>query len=129
MHRDSARKHILIVEDEAVTMIDFSEAFRVAGYDVHLAANLRVAREMVAKHRDSLAAICLDLGLPDGRADSLADEIADEAPELPLALCTAFPRDGIHSRALERGQAVLLHKPIAATEVLRAISGLIAARG
>jgi DNA-binding NtrC family response regulator len=116
-----AKPIVLIVEDEAMILIDLSETFRRADYDVVLAANLSAARSLAAAHRSDLVGACLDLGLPDGRGDALVDEIATFSPNARILLCTAYSAREIDSEAFRRGQAVLLEKPFPASEALRLI--------
>lgn len=125
----SPRTSILLVEDEAIVLIDFAEAFRVAGFDILLAANLEAGRSLARRHAGALSAVCIDLGLPDGRGESLVDEIAAAAPHAAIFICSAYPPEEIACAALESGRARLLKKPIGADAVLREIRRSLALPG
>ncbi len=114
---------ILIIEDEAMVLIDLAEMFREAGYRAVMAGNLAAGRQLARRYRDSLAGVCIDITLPDGRADALVDEIAAQSPQARILICSARPGEEIECRALGEGRARLLSKPFRSEDALRFMAG------
>jgi DNA-binding response OmpR family regulator len=101
-----------------MTIIDLTETFRIAGFEVTLAANLSVGRFQAEKFGHYLSAALLDLGLPDGPGDLLVDEISAVLPDLPIILVTGQPADSIQSNAFRSGRVALLSKPYRSSDAL-----------
>lgn len=118
---------ILIIEDDRALAEAFALQIERAGFlSVH-AGGISDA-VMLLKNTQSLVAIILDLGLPDGDGLSLLRENAELLGHVPVIVVTA---DGSINRAIDAmrlGAFDFLVKPIALARLANAIDGAVKAR-
>jgi signal transduction histidine kinase/DNA-binding response OmpR family regulator len=126
--QDRLRPSILVVEDEADIARLLQMLLQGAGYRVLLAYDLAQARQIL--NSEPVAAITLDLRLPDGNGVEFIQEVHRDfaARELPILVISAANEHG--QLSLQGGLHVVdwLDKPIDPTRLLgglrRALSGL-----
>jgi CheY-like chemotaxis protein len=125
---DLQRPTILVVEDEADIARLLQMLLQGAGYRVLLAHSLAAARELL--ECEPVAAITLDLRLPDGNGVEFIQELHRDisARDLPILVISAANEQG--QLSLQGGMHVVdwLDKPIDPTRLLgglrRALSGM-----
>jgi len=107
---------VLVIDDEADIrqLVDLSLS-RI-GIDVHTAANLGEARELLAAY--AIDACLTDMRLPDGNGVDFVAELARTYPELPIAVITAHGQMGAAVEAMKNGAFDFVSKPVDVT-VLR----------
>ncbi|MBX9754625.1 MAG: CHASE domain-containing protein [Pseudomonadaceae bacterium] len=125
---DLQRPTILVVEDEADIALLLQMLLQGAGYRVLLAHSLAEARELL--ELESVAAITLDLRLPDGNGVEFIQELHRDVTfrELPILVISVASEQG--QLSLQGGLHVVewLDKPIDPARLLsglrRALSGM-----
>lgn len=93
---------VLIVEDEALIRWAVAEALTAAGHLVLEAADAATARRVVAETPEPLAAVLLDLRLPDSSDFSLLSAIRRDTPNTAVVMMTAHgtQEDAANAKAL-----------------------------
>lgn len=118
---------ILIIEDDAALANAFMLQVEKAGYEAIHAGAMADAVSLL-QHLSTLAAVILDLGLPDGDGLTLLRNQQDLVDGVPVIVVTA---DGSINRAIEAmrlGAFDFLVKPVAAARLANTIEGAVKAR-
>jgi len=84
------KPRVLIVDDSLTVRMDIGEALQSAGFDTVLCADLRSAREALA--REGSVLIVLDILLPDGDGLDFLKELRSSPTNSPNAGAAAFHR-------------------------------------
>jgi two-component system, OmpR family, response regulator len=115
--------HILVLEDDPATAGAVVDGLRDRGYEVALAADALVARDLA--ERQPFDAAVLDLMVPNGGGYSALDALRARSPGLPVLILTA--RDSVADRVegLERGADDYLVKPFAFVELAARLAALL----
>lgn len=116
---------ILIVEDDLAASRAFSMQVEHAGYTPVHAETITDAAEFLHKNRRNIAAIILDLGLPDRDGLDLFRDDPTLGDEIPVVVVTA---DGSINRAIEAmrlGAFDFLVKPVATARLLNTIKSAL----
>lgn len=106
---------VLLVDDEPQILRFLGPTLRAAGYEVALAETGAQALEVLA--RETVAAIVLDLGLPDGDGKDLIDPIRALTPA-PIIVLSARESEAEKIQALDRGANDYVVKPFAVGELM-----------
>ena len=88
MENGTARRHVLIVEDEGVLRSQYERFFRPR-YALSFAATGAEALALLAD-ADDTDLLVLDMQLPDTDGVALLREIREAHPELPVIITTAY---------------------------------------
>ncbi|MEX2425272.1 MAG: response regulator [Thermomicrobiaceae bacterium] len=122
MERSTAKKHVLVLEDDSSISELLNWILSDAGYEVTCVANLRSARKACATSMPDV--VLADLLLPDGLGTDLVYEFSrNHNGNSPVSIVmSAVPQAGQHANAA--GADLCLTKPFDLTELLDAISGL-----
>ena len=102
-------KTVLCVEDELKILENNRKAIEDAGYTVLTAANLKQAREHLA--RQTPGAIILDIILPDGNGLDLLKELRGAGSKIPVLMLTAWGKPSDIARGLKLGANDYISKP------------------
>jgi DNA-binding response OmpR family regulator len=121
----SARKSVIIVEDEPDTAEMFAEMISLSGYDVGKAAGSSAAIYMIAKEQPD--AVVLDWMLPDVSGLEVLRYIRREPTmaHIPVIIVSARGLPSDIKNALEAGASFYLTKPVAFSELLEAIERVV----
>lgn len=122
MGEKSVRPKLLLVEDDRATYTALRGILTLRGWDVVVATT--VAEALAAADAPDLDAVILDLMLPDGQGETVLKTLRerDGNGRLPIAVTTGVS-DAQRIANVERlGATVLLRKPIALADLLKAIS-------
>lgn len=122
MKRDS----ILIVDDEAINRIILEEIFQTA-YNVLQAGNGKEALEVLRGNHSRVAAILLDIEMPEMNGFAFLDEkakIQNIAP-IPVIVVTADDTNANHLKAYERGVYDVVRKPYHPKIVFRRVKNIV----
>ena len=103
------RPTILVVDDEPLVREVATLALEGEGFAVLAARDGREARDLVDSS-DDIAAVVLDLGLPDIGAEEILRTIHSRRPGLPVILSSGH-HEHIATRGLDTGPAMFLQKP------------------
>ena len=113
---------IMLVEDDAVLRGGLSELFAREGYRVIEAGSVREARQ---KKDETVQAIVLDVGLPDGDGVSLCREWRGQGETRPILFLTAKDEEFDVVRGLDSGGNDYVTKPFRMQELLSRVRVLL----
>ncbi len=82
-------KRILIVEDDDSVAMVMSESLAGEGFQIERVAGLSSALARIDQDSSNLAAVILDLGLPDGDGFDFIKEVQKRGVEMPVVIVTA----------------------------------------
>jgi PAS domain S-box-containing protein len=103
------RPTILVVDDEPLVREVATLTLEGEGFAVLVARDGREARDLVASRGD-IAAVVLDLGLPDMEPEDILATIHGRRPRLPVILSSGH-HEQVATRGLDPGAAAFLQKP------------------
>jgi len=112
---------ILIVEDELLVRMFAVDALEDAGFEVREAGTAAEAIHALDQLGDQVAAIIIDLGLPDRSGDQLAVELRELRPELPIVIASGRSEREIRERFAGDSRLGILVKPYTASMLLDAL--------
>ena len=124
----SARRRVLIVEDNPLNMKLFSAMVAAQGYDVLQAGDGRGALDSAIRLHPDL--IIMDLQLPDmsGLEATRRLKAAEETRDIAIIATTAFALAGDEEKIMASGCDAYMAKPIAVSEFLSLIETLLLSR-
>jgi PAS domain S-box-containing protein len=123
---ESDRRTILLVEDEQDIGALWLELLPAEGWRVLWARDGAEAIRLFRAHRDEIALLFTDIGLPSLDGWQVAETVRAEAPGLPLLIASGAFRSGDRHRGLAEPVAYL-PKPYVPSKVLKQIRALIPA--
>jgi PAS domain S-box-containing protein len=105
------RPRILIVDDSLTVRMDIGEALQAAGFDTVLCADLRSAREALA--REGPVLVVLDILLPDGDGLDLLKELRSTpaTARIPVLLLSTEAEVRSRVRGMDAGANEYIGKP------------------
>ena len=118
MNPGKARPRLLLVEDDRATYTALKGILTLRGWDVVVATTVAEALEAI---KTDLDAVILDLILPDGEGELLLRQLRDESRPVPVAVTTGITDAQRIAEVKRLRPTVLLKKPIALTDLLKAI--------
>ena len=116
------KKAILLVEDDDGIAVPLSAALRGDGHEVVRVATGRDALEQVD---DGIAAVVLDLGLPDIDGVEVCRRMRERAPGLPVLILTARTTEADVVVGLDAGADDYVTKPFRLAELLARLRALL----
>jgi DNA-binding response OmpR family regulator len=120
--------HILIADDDQSLRTVIAETFRIAGYEVHVAAD---GAEAIAFCLESPPdAVVLDVGMPRMNGFEVCRELRrrPQCANLPIILLTARAGETDRHWGLDAGADEYLTKPFDPATLIAAVSGLLEAQ-
>jgi len=113
-----ANQSILIVDDTEINRGILNEIFK-DNYEVLEAENGRKALEVIATKRDQIAAILLDIVMPEMDGYRLLEELSKHKipTVIPVLMITADGSSDAERKCYESGAADVIHKPFDAVVV------------
>ena len=123
---NSDRRTILLVEDEQDIGALWLELLPSEGWRVLWARDGAEAVRLFRAHRDEIALLFTDIGLPSLDGWQVAEALRAESPGLPLLIASGAFRSGDRHRGLAEPVAYL-PKPYVPSKVLKQIRALIPA--
>jgi DNA-binding response OmpR family regulator len=112
---------ILIVEDELLVRMFAVDALEDAGFQVEQAGTAQEALSSVQQLGSELAALIIDLGLPDRTGDQLAAELRDAKVEVPILIASGRSEREIRDRFASDSRIGILVKPYTASMLIDAL--------
>ena len=119
---DDAGPRVLLVEDDDGIATPLAAALRGGGYDI---ARVATGREALALASDELAAVVLDLGLPDIDGVEVCRRLHDAHPSVPVLMLTARTSEADVVVGLDAGADDYVTKPFRLAELLARLRALI----
>ncbi len=118
------RLRIFVIEDHADTARGLAMYLRSSGHEVHVALDVRSARQLATEIDYDL--LLSDIGLPDGNGWDLLEELSARGPITAIAM-SGYNTDADRARSKAAGFIEHLPKPLTPEELdaafERAMSG------
>lgn len=115
---------VLIVEDEVLVRMFAVDVLEDAGFVVEQAASGKEALERFAEARGELAAVIIDLGLPDRSGDEVASEIRGQDTALPILIASGRSERELKDRFAGDDLIAVLGKPFTEPMLLDVLAKL-----
>lgn len=102
---------VLIADDEPLVRKLAEMALVSLGFETASAVDGRALLQLVAATDREIAAILLDLTMPNMDGEQVLDELGRIRPDIPVLLTSGYSENEIKRRFADRGLAVFLQKP------------------
>ena len=106
---------VLVVDDDPMILRSVRDALSTAGFRAVVASEPEEALTLMAEHSPRLA--LLDLMLPDHDGEELMGDIL-AVSRIPVIFLSAYGRDAVVARVLEKGATDYIVKPFSPTELV-----------
>jgi|GEM_PF-4463680 len=115
------RRTVLVVDDEVAVREVAGAMLEREGYDVLSAGGGTEGVQLFSAHHHDLAAVLLDLTMPDLRGDQVFAEFTRLDPSVPIVIMSGYDEKDVVKRFPQPGLAGFLHKPFGSTALLEAL--------
>jgi CheY-like chemotaxis protein len=115
---------VLIVEDEVLVRMFAVDSLEDAGFKVEEAANGAEAMEAVTRLQERLAAVVIDLGLPDRPGDEVAAEIRGALANVPILIASGRSEKELRERFAVDSRVAVMVKPYTGPMLIDALASL-----
>jgi CheY-like chemotaxis protein len=119
---------VLVVEDEDPVRRLTTSLLAALGFEVIAATDGARALDEFQRHRDELALVLLDLGMPGVHGDELLSEFERAAGAIPIVLSSGHDAADLCSRFPDRRVAGFLQKPYRLEEMRATLHRALASR-
>ncbi|MBL7996682.1 PAS domain S-box protein [bacterium] len=116
---------ILVVEDEEMLRQLVKIILEEQGYTVLTAGDGEEGLAVYKQHKDSIALVLSDFGLPRFTGHELYRKLTQINPTVLMILASGYIEPGMKAKFLEEGVKVVIQKPYAPDEVLLAIRDVL----
>lgn len=121
---DFAPARILLVEDEVLVRMFAVDSLEDAGFKVEEAANGAEALRAVTQFQGQLAAVVIDLGLPDRAGDEVAAEIRSALANIPILIASGRSERELKERFAVDRRVAIMGKPYTGPMLIDALGSL-----
>jgi DNA-binding response OmpR family regulator len=118
----TARRRILVVEDEPDLVRGLTDALEFEGFDVVSSNQGREGVKLARERSPDL--VLLDLMLPDINGFAVCEEIRKHSPLVPIIMLTARSQEADKIRGLEVGADDYVTKPFSVGELVARINAI-----
>lgn len=115
---------VMIVEDELLVRMFAVDVLEDGGFEVLQAGDASEALHALGADSGDLAAVIIDLGLPDRSGDQLADEIRARRARVPIVIASGRSEGELRTRFAGDPGVALLAKPYTSALLLDALESL-----
>ncbi|WP_203166163.1 response regulator [Steroidobacter gossypii] len=122
-HTQSGPTRILIVEDEMLVRMFAVDALEDVGFQVLQAADAGEASTALAGASD-VAAVIVDMGLPDRSGDQLAAEMRAQRQSMPILIASGRSERELKDKFASDKRIGVLVKPYTASMLVNALAAL-----
>jgi two-component system cell cycle sensor histidine kinase/response regulator CckA len=134
LERFAGTETILVVDDEAIVRSVGTKILKQFGYRTVEAASGSEALRIVADERENVAAILLDIVMPEMEGPEVFKRLKERGIDVPVLLCSGFSVAGLVDGMRAQGVAGFVQKPYRLRELLPALRAAldgrpVAARG
>ena len=116
---------VLIAEDEVNMLHLLEKIFLRRGYKVLKATNGQSALEIYHEHKDEIAVVLLDMGLPKICGREVLFTIISENPDMKIIVTSGYIEPSMKSQ-LDHARVKFLHKPYTPEDVFKTVQSLAA---
>ena len=118
---EDSKPRILIVEDEVLVRMFAVDALEDEGFKVIESATASEAVAKLTQLEGALAAVIIDLGLPDRPGDQLANELRALRGDLPILIASGRSERELKERFQLDGRVGIVVKPFTGPMLLEAL--------
>jgi DNA-binding response OmpR family regulator len=115
---------ILVIEDEVLIQMLAAEYLEELGFKTEVAGSAAAARSKLALLKGEVAAVVVDLGLPDASGDDLVRELRGIYPELPILIASGESRASLLERFKNYERVGVLGKPYTIAQLESALRSI-----
>ena len=117
-----ARRLLLLIDDDAAVMTVMQKTLQAAGFETLSAGTGQEGVRLYQLHHDRLAAVILDLTMPDISGTEVFSELQRIYSEIPVILISGYSEEEATARFGVRGLAGFLAKPFTPTELRKIVT-------
>jgi len=110
---------ILLVEDEYLILKAIRRLLKSFGYSVYVAADGEEALEVFTRHREEIALVLSDVGLPKMSGIDVFKKLKEMDPHIKVVLASGFFEPDLKFSLYQVGAKGFIQKPYSNNEVLR----------
>jgi DNA-binding response OmpR family regulator len=115
---------VLLVEDEALILMDVQEALEEAGFTVHCAKDAEEAYSRFDRNPTGIRAVVTDIKLGNGALGwDIAFHIRQPIPTMPIVYMSGDSASDWAARGVPN--SVMVQKPFAISQIITAVSTLL----
>ena len=103
-------KKIVVADDELRIRMLYEEVLSESGYEVHSAKDGNEAWEFFQKYEPDL--VILDVKMPEMHGFDVLERISRLKPDVPVLICSAYPKLGKDPYFMTMGVVGFINKPI-----------------
>ncbi len=122
---NTARKRVMIVDDEKMLLILTSEILREAGYDVVTAQSGFECLDQFRLSGRQFDLVLLDLNMPLMDGEETFQRLRALQPDLPIMLCTGYVQQERLDQLLAAGLSGFVQKPLGPRQCLASVRALL----
>jgi two-component system, cell cycle sensor histidine kinase and response regulator CckA len=128
---DEWRGHgtVLVIDDEPTVCAVTQRILRVLGFEAIVSADGRQGLDIVRQRGDTLAAVLLDLTMPNMDGETAFREMRAVCPQLPIVLMSGYNEQDAVARFAGKGLAGFLQKPFTISAMRDGLREVLRARG
>lgn len=119
----SALPRVLLVEDEVLVAALAADTLEELGYRAVEVGTIKAALE-IAGDGNAIAFAVVDIGLPDGRGDSLAMQLLKIRAGMPIIIATGYGEAHLDASLRTNPQIAILSKPYDMAQLQAAIQAV-----
>ncbi len=116
---------ILLVEDEHLILKVIRRLLKSYGYGVYVAADGEEALDVFVRHRDEIALVLSDVGLPKTSGIDVFKKLIEIDPHVKVILASGFFEPDLKSSLQKLGVRGFIQKPYSNEVVLRRIREIL----
>lgn len=120
---------ILVVEDEESLLQMICQILAAHGYQFLVARDGMEAVSLYERHKDEIAVVLTDLGLPVINGVNEFARLKEINPRVKVIMVSGFFEPGIHADLLRSGIKGFVQKPYSSEEILRSIRQVLDEEG
>lgn len=120
---DADRPHLLLVDDEAITVMALERFLGRKGFRVSVAANGQEALTLAAQDPPDL--VVTDMRMPRLSGKDLIRRLRDDRPGLPVVVVTGYMAADMETSGLDGPETVVLTKPLDPEALIVTMNGLL----
>lgn len=122
-----ARRRIMLVDDEPMTLMLFEKLLEADGYEVITAESGFQALDFLSRDRDCVDLVVLDYTMPFMDGEETLQRLRSISPTLPVILATGFIHQKVLNRMFAANLSRFVQKPLPPNELLLHIAEVLAA--
>jgi len=119
------RHLILIVDDDAELGAAIAEQLEIGGFTGKSVMTIDAAEQAMFGHAGDVAAILLDVGLPDGDGRDFCARLRRRGNTIPVILVSGLNEEDDVVRGLDLGADAYVQKPFASSELIARLRWLL----